>query len=181
MFRIRILVPAVALILTLCLLPAQAEPLFRGREAIPSDAVILFDGKNLSSWAYTGSDKPADWKLAKGYMQARGGDIRTKADFGDCQLHVEFWLPLMADKSGQGRANSGVFLQGNYEVQVLDSYGLKSEVGDCGAIYSIHTPLVNACRPPENWQTYDIFFHAPRFDATGKKTANARLSVLQNG
>src|SRR5881394_3082222 len=91
------------------------------------------------------------------------GDIHTKEVFGDCHLHVEFWLPLMADKTGQARANSGVYLQGRYEVQVLDSYGLNSQDNDCGGIYGVAKPLVNACKAPTVWQSYDIEFHSPKF------------------
>jgi hypothetical protein len=161
---------------------AIAEPLFRGSELIPSDAIILFDGKDLSQWVQRDSGEPANWKAENDYLNTGHGDIWTKQKFGDLQLHVEFWLPLIADAKGQGRANSGVFLQGwNYEVQILDSYGLNSGKNDCGAIYNIYPPMVNACRPPQNWQTYDIFFHPAKFDADGKKTANARISVMQNG
>lgn len=159
-----------------------AEPLFKADEAIPADAIVLFDGKDLSQWVKCGTDQPAQWKIEDGYIQAQGGDICTKRKFADCQLHVEFWLPLMPDAQGQGRANSGIFLMGwVYEIQILDSYGLPTTKNDCGAIYNLTAPMVNACRPPEQWQTYDIFFHAPRFDADGKKTADARISVLQNG
>src|SRR5690606_18910853 len=114
------------------------------------------------------------------YMEVvpKSGDICSKELFYDCQVHVEFWLPLMADQTGQARANSGVYLQGRYEVQVLDSYGLDSGDDDCGAIYKLSPPLENACRPPENWQTYDILFLAPRFNENGRKTDNARISVL---
>ena len=158
-----------------------AADLFKGDEAIPSDAIVLFDGKDLSQWVRCGSNDPASWKVENGYMQVRGGNIRSKQEFGDHQLHVEFWLPVMSGASGQGRANSGVYVQGSYEIQVLDSYGLKSGGGDCGAIYGVAAPMVNACRPPEHWQSYDIFFRAPRFDSNVAKTANARVSVLQNG
>lgn len=114
-------------------------------------------------------------------MQVQGGSIRTKQVFDDCQLHVEFWLPLMPEARGQARANSGVYLQGRYEVQVLDSYGLDSQNNDCGAIYGVAAPLVNACRPPQHWQSYDIIFRAPKFDETGKVISKARITVLQNG
>lgn len=156
-----------------------AEALFKGNEAHPADAVVLFDGKSLAEWTLL-DGKPADWRLENDYMEVRGGSIRTKREFTDCQLHVEFWLPSMPNATGQGKANSGVYLQGRYEVQVLDSYGLKSGGGDCGAIYGVSAPLVNACRPPEQWQTYDIFFHAPRFEGD-KQISKARMSVLQNG
>jgi hypothetical protein len=162
--------------------PACAKDLFAGDDAVPSDAVVLFDGKDLSQWVQCGTrDKPASWKVGNGYMQAHGGSICTKQAFKDCQLHIEFWLPLMKDAHGQERANSGVYLQDAYEVQVLDSYGLQSQVGDCGAIYSIAPPIVNACRPPEQWQSFDIFFHAAKFDENRKKTADARMSAMQNG
>ncbi|MDO8587191.1 MAG: DUF1080 domain-containing protein [Armatimonadota bacterium] len=156
--------------------------LFSGSEAVPADAIVLFDGKDLSQWTYMNS-RAADWKIESGYMQVRGGSIRTKQEFaGDYQLHVEFCLPLMADVKGQDRANSGVYLNSAYEVQVLDSYDLPEIAdGDCGAIYSIATPIANACRPPETWQSYDIIFHSPKMDKDGKKIANARMTVLQNG
>ena len=113
----------------------------------PKDAIVLFNGKDLSAWqSRKGGD--AKWKIKDGYMEVvpGTGDIYTKEVFGDCQLHVEFWLPLMADKHGQERANSGVYLQGRYEIQVLDSYGLDSKDNDCGGIYKIAAPLKNACR-----------------------------------
>ena len=158
-----------------------AQPLFKGSEPIPADAIVLFDGKDLSQWQH-GDGEPATWKIENGYAITQKADILTKQLFADCQLHVEFWLPLMAEATGQARANSGVFFMGlTYEIQVLDSYGLNSDAGDCGAMYSIFPPLVNACRPPEQWQSYDAVFHAPRFDASGTKTANARITVLHNG
>ena len=156
-----------------------AQPLFTGNEAVPKDATVLFDGKGLSEWTLL-DGKPADWRLEGDYMEVRGGNIRTKREFTDCQLHVEFRLPSMPNASGQAKANSGVYLQGRYEVQVLDSYGLKSQNNDCGGIYEVAAPLVNACRPPEQWQTYDIIFHAPRFEGD-KLISKARMTVLQNG
>lgn len=159
-------------------------PLFKGSESIPSDATVLFDGKDFSAWVKR-SDRqsPADWKVENGYVEVvpRTGDVCTKELFYSCQLHVEFWLPLMADCKGQARANSGVYLQGRYEVQVLDSYGLDSKDDDCGGIYKLAAPMVNACRPPEQWQTYDILFIAPEFNEHGTKTKNARISVIHNG
>ncbi|MGQ9454592.1 MAG: 3-keto-disaccharide hydrolase [Armatimonadota bacterium] len=166
----------------LCVGMLHAEELFRGDESIPNDAIVLFNGKDLSWWVSCDGKSPANWKVENGYMIAGGGDICSKQLFKDCQLHVEFWVPLMKEARGQGRGNSGVFLQGwNYEVQILDSYGLTPGAGDCGAIYSIAPPMVNACRPPEHWQTFDIFFHAARFDEKGNKIENARMSVIQNG
>lgn len=159
---------------------SNSGSLFEGNEPIPADAIVLFDGNDLSQWQHANGE-PASWRIENGYAITQKADIYTKQLFADCQLHVEFWLPLMAEARGQARSNSGVFFMGfNYEVQVLDSYGLESKDNDCGAIYSIHAPLVNACRPPEQWQTYDIAFHAPVFDA-GDKIANARITVFQNG
>lgn len=157
-------------------------PLFKGSEPIPADAIALFDGKDLSGWLKRGKDEPAAWKVENGYFEVvpGTGDIVTKQKFNDFQLHVEFWLPLMADCKGQARANSGVYCQGRYEVQVLDSYELDSKDDDCGGIYKLAAPMVNASRPPENWQTYEIFFKAPRFNEHGTKTTNARISVLHN-
>lgn len=145
-------------------------------------AKVLFDGKDLSNWlAKRGG--PAAWKVKDGYMEVvpGSGDICTKDGFGDFQLHVEFWLPLMADARGQDRANSGVYLQGRYEVQVLDSYGLQSQDNDCGAIYKLSAPLRNANKKPERWQTYDIAFRAARVDAGGAVKEMARVTVFHNG
>ena len=165
-----------------CSVAAQApKPLFKHTEVIPKDAIVLFDGKSLSKWVNESPGKPVGWKIEKGYAQVRGGSIVTKQQFTDYQLHVEFWLPLMPSNGGQARANSGVFMIGAYEIQVLDSYGFGLKKNGCGSIYSVKAADVNACRPPQTWQTFDIFFHAPKFDASGKKIANARVSVLQNG
>ncbi|MEI6512044.1 MAG: DUF1080 domain-containing protein [bacterium] len=157
--------------------------LYKGTEGIPADAIVLFDGKDMSNWTKRKDGTPAAWKVENGYMEVvpGHGDILSKELFNDCQVHVEFWLPLMADCKGQARSNSGVYLQSRYEVQVLDSYELDSGFDDCGAIYTQWKPMVNAGRPPEVWQTYDILFKAPRFNELGVKIANARLSVLFNG
>jgi hypothetical protein len=149
----------------------------------PKGAIVLFDGKSLDQWASRNDPKkPAPWKPVEGgAMQAGGGDIITKEKFdGHFKLHVEFRVPYMPKATGQGRGNSGVYLQGRYEVQVLDSYGLDPKDNDCGAIYTIAKPLVNACKAPTVWQSYDIDFHAPTF-ADGKKTEPGRISVLHNG
>ncbi len=162
-------------------MPTTNKPLFRGDESIPADAVVLFDGTNLDAWQH-GDGSPASWPIRDGYAVTAKADIVSKQLFTDCQLHVEFWLPLMAEATGQARSNSGVFFMGfTYEMQVLDSYGLESTAWDCGAMYSVTEPLVNANRPPEQWQSYDAVFHAPRFDAAGKKIANARITVFLNG
>jgi hypothetical protein len=153
-----------------------------GVQPPPSDAVILFDGSSVSGWT-TRDGKPAGWTVSDHILvcQPKTGDIVTAKTFGSAQIHVEFITPVEQGE-GQDRGNSGVYLHGRYEVQVLDSY--KSETypdGQCAAIYKQHAPLVNACRPQGQWQTYDIIFHAPVFDSAGKKTANARATVLHNG
>lgn len=160
----------------------SADSLFKADEPRPADAVVLFDGKDLSGWLRAGTNQRAGWKVENGYVEVNGtGNIVTKQEFGSYQLHLEYWLPLMADAKGQARSNSGVFLGGCYEVQILDSYGLNSQWDDCGGIYKVAAPLVNACRPPEQWQTYDMIFHASTFDKDGEKLANAKLTVVQNG
>jgi 3-keto-disaccharide hydrolase len=148
----------------------------------PKYATVLFDGKDLSAWV-SRNGKAAGWKIEKDYAEvvAGSGDIYTKQTFTDFQLHVEFCLPLMADARGQARANSGVYLQGRYEIQVLDSYGLESKNNDCGAFYLIAAPLKNACKKPEKWQSYDIAFRTARFDGAGKVKEFARATVFHNG
>lgn len=149
----------------------------------PEGAVVLFDGKSLDRWAAKGdAKKAAPWKLVDGgAVQVAGGDIVTKDLFGGhFKLHVEFRVPYMPKASGQGRGNSGVYVQGRYEVQVLDSYGLDSKDNDCGGIYSVAKPLVNACKAPTVWQSYDIDFQAPKF-TDGKKTEPGVITVLHNG
>ena len=147
--------------------------------------VVLFDGTADSltkNWLKRGTANPAAWKIVDGAMVALGGDVMTKERFMDYQLHIEFRTPDMPNATGQGKGNSGVFQQGRYEIQVLDSFGFAEPgMGDCGALYNQAAPLVNACRPAREWQTYDITFKAPRFDETGKQTAAGRVTVLQNG
>jgi hypothetical protein len=149
----------------------------------PKGAKVLFDGKSLDGWVYRKDGKtPAAWKLVSGdAMEVKGGDIHTKEKFGGkFKLHVEFRVPYLPKKSGQGRGNSGVYVQGHYEVQVLDSYGLKSKDNDCGAIYEVAAPLVNACKAPTVWQSYDIEFTAPKYK-DGKKVEGAKMTVYHNG
>jgi len=149
----------------------------------PSDAVVLFDGKDLSKWAHK-DGSAAKWKVENGYFEVvpKAGYIYTREAFGDCQLHVEFAEPFPAKGENQDRGNSGVFLQGLYETQVLDSYQSKTYAdGQAGAIYGQYPPLVNASRPPGQWQTYDIVFHGPRFDKDGKLLRPARETVFHNG
>jgi hypothetical protein len=160
----------------------RAEEKRDDNSAPPKDAVVLFDGKDLSKWQKYPAGGDAGWKLVDGAMEVAGGDIITKDKFRDMKLHLEFMPPYMPDAHGQARGNSGVFVMDNYEVQVLDSYGLpKLEVGDCAALYSKKVPDKNAARPPAQWQTYDMEFKAPRFDPSGKKTTNARITLYWNG
>jgi hypothetical protein len=151
----------------------------------PSDAVVLFDGRSLDRWRSGDSaGGPAKWKLGDGYMEvvAGTGMLATKEAFGDVQLHIEWREPTPPKGTSQERGNSGVFLMGLYEVQVLDSYrNVTYPDGQAGAIYGQFPPLVNASRPPGEWQTYDIVFHRPHFDAGGKVTRPARMTVVQNG
>jgi hypothetical protein len=149
----------------------------------PADAVVLFDGKDLAAWT-DAKGQPARWKVENGYMEVvpKTGGIRTAAGFGDCQLHVEWMAPSPAKGADQDRGNSGVFLMDLYEVQVLDCYGNKTYAdGMTAAIYGQFPPLVNACRPPGEWQTYDIVFHRPRFDKDGKVLSPATMTVFHNG
>jgi hypothetical protein len=155
----------------------------------PPGAVVLFDGKNLDAWTQRDGKSPAKWKLVdlgpRGQAMEGvkgGGDILTKEKFGgNFKLHVEFRVPYEPKASGQGRGNSGVYVQGRYEVQVLDSYGIaKPGMGDCGAIYGIAVPKVNACKAPTVWQAYDIEFTAPECK-DGKKVKNGRMTVHHNG
>jgi hypothetical protein len=151
----------------------------------PSDAIILFDGKNFSNWERKTGGGEVKWNLEENAMTVTGGagDIKTKQGFGDCQLHIEWRTPKEVKGSGQGRGNSGIFLMGRYELQVLDNYNNRTySNGQAGSIYKQHIPLVNACRPPGEWQTYDIIFIAPRFnekDSTLKSPAY--ITVLHNG
>lgn len=155
-----------------------------GMRQPPSDAIVLFDGSALSNWRSADGSSPARWRLADGYMEvvAGTGNIATASGFGDVQLHVEWMAPLPVTSEGQGRGNSGVFLMGIYEIQVLDSYQNPTYAdGLAGAIYGQYPPLVNACRPPGEWQTYDVVFHRPRFGADGSLTSAARMTILHNG
>lgn len=147
----------------------------------PPGAIILFDGKNLDRWQMT-DGKPATFKLVDNHaMQVNGGNMMTKDKFdGKFKLHVEFRVPYEPTKHGQERGNSGVYVQGRYEVQVLDSYGLEPKNNECGGIYEVAAPLANACKAPTVWQSYDIEFTAPVFQ-DGKKVEPARMTVFHNG
>jgi hypothetical protein len=143
---------------------------------------VLFDGERTDGWT-TRDGKPCPWKVLEDEsMVAGGGDIISTELFEDVQLHVEFWLPKFPPEvTGQARGNSGVYLQGRYEIQILDTYGLPAEKHGCGAIYGKKKPKESACTPPETWQSYDIKFRAPAYDESGKKVKNARMLVIHNG
>jgi lysophospholipase L1-like esterase len=157
--------------------PGPAEPV-----PAPADAIVLFDGSGLDAWE--GGD---GWKVNAGVLTVGKGPIQTKQGFGDCQLHLEFRMPDPPAGKGQGRGNSGVFLMGQYEIQVLDSFEDGTDGprtypdGQCGALYKQQPPAVNACRRPGEWQTYDILFTRPRFAADGSLAAPGRVSVIHNG
>ncbi len=149
----------------------------------PANATVLFDGKDLSKWQ-SGRGGEARWKVENGYLEAvRGtGNIRTKDKFADFQLHLEFATPAQVSGSSQGRGNSGVLINGMYEVQVLDSFNNPTYPdGQAGALYGQTPPLVNASKPPGEWQTFDIIFESPRWDAGGKLVKNANVTVIHNG
>ena len=148
----------------------------------PKNAIVLFDGTSLESWMKR-DGTPAAWRVADGAMEVvpGAGDICTRQRLADHYLHIEFRLSDMPDVVGQRKSNSGVFLQGRYELQVLDSSGwVKPGMGDCGAVYDQYAPLTNACLPPLQWQTYDVVFRAPRCEGKVVKE-RARLTVLLNG
>lgn len=148
----------------------------------PKGAQLLFNGKDLTGWVKTdGTSEPTWVILDGGILQVKGGNIITRQTFdGNFKLHVEFRVPFMPEAKGQARGNSGVYVQGRYEVQILDSYGLESKDNDCGGIYSVAAPKVNACKAPTIWQSYDIEFQAPKCE-NGKKVEPARMTVYHNG
>ena len=149
----------------------------------PSDAIVLFDGKDLSAWIDEDGNKPK-WQVKDGIINVvpKSGDIYTKQGFGDCQLHIEFRTPAEVEGEGQDRGNSGIFLQSRYELQVLDSYENRTySNGQAGSIYKQYIPLVNACKQPGEWQTYDIVYKAPRFNEDKTLKSPGYITVLQNG
>jgi hypothetical protein len=165
-------------------MPPVVDPGPAGPPApVPADAIVLFDGRDLSGWT-NAKGGAAAWQIRDGYMEVTKGvgGIRTTRAFGDCQLHVEWASPSPPVGSSQDRGNSGVFLMERYELQVLDSYNSKTYAdGMAAAIYGQFPPLVNASRAPGEWQTFDIVFRAPRFDAQGGLAAPARMTVFHNG
>jgi len=144
----------------------------------PTRAVVLFDGKNFDAWQNTD-----DWVIVDDVMMVtpKGKVLETKQTFGDVDLHIEFRTPLMASSRGQGRGNCGVQLHGAYEIQVLDSYGLEGYYNECGALYKLSAPRVNACAPPVQWQTYDINYTAPVYNDGGELGTFGRMTVYHNG
>jgi len=151
----------------------------------PAGAIVLFNGEDFKKWKHTGKKADEDsvrWRLVDGAMEVKPGtgSIITRKEFADVKLHLEFRTPFMPEARGQGRGNSGVYLQGRYEVQVLDSYGLEGKDNECGGIYRVAPPLINMCAPPTQWQTYDITFRAARLDSAGKKQ-DAYTTVIHNG
>jgi hypothetical protein len=146
----------------------------------PDGAIVLFDGTDLKGWVKTNGNGPADWPVEGGIFTVGQGNIMTTQRFSNFQLHLEFNIPYMPDKRGQGRGNSGVYLTGNHELQILDSYKLTLRNDDCGAIYKQITPSVNACKPPLQWQSYDVTFHKAVVNE-GQVAKKARVTVVHNG
>lgn len=162
--------------------PVVAPPPAGAPVAPPGDAIVLFGGEHLRE--FRGRDgEAARWRVAGGSMEVNGtGDVQTAREFGDCQVHLEWMAPAEPEGESQHRGNSGVFLLGRYEVQILDSFENPTYAdGQAAALYGQFPPLVNACRRPGEWQTYDIVFRAPRFDEDGVLLAPARVTVLHNG
>lgn len=150
----------------------------------PSDALVLFDGTHWNEWTSAKENSAVAWTLqdGAGTVVPNTGDIVSKRSFGDMQLHLEFRAPIVVKGEGQGRGNSGVFLQNRYEVQILDAFENRTySNGQTGSIYKQSIPLVNACRKPGEWQTYDILYTAPRFNSDGILVAPAHVTVLHNG
>ncbi len=187
MHFLRLTAGAVALGLTWTALGAETvppvvtpAPAFSQGAGAPSDAVVLFDGKNLAAWkGENGGD--AKWRVVDGAMEMSGGGLMTREEFGDIQLHIEWASPAEVKGEGQSRGNSGIYFQGRYEIQVLDSYQNPTYPnGQASAFYGHSAPLVNASRKPGEWQTYDIVFRAPKTDKDGKVQPGS-FTVLHNG
>jgi hypothetical protein len=153
-----------------------------GTTTAPSDAIILFDGKDMSAWKAKAGDGGASWPVKKGAFTVSKGSISTKKEFGDFQLHIEWSAPDQVTGTSQGRGNSGIFLQDRYELQVLDNYNNRTYAnGQAGSIYKQTPPLVNAMRPPTEWNVYDVAYTAPRFKEDGTLFSPARVTVFHNG
>jgi hypothetical protein len=170
-----------ATIAALMFLSAQQRP---ENPKAPAGAIMLFDGHGLSHWVMKKDRAPPAWKLETGYMEVvpGTGDLMTREKFGDFKLHVEFWIPRMPLSFGQARGNSGVYLQGRHEIQILDSYhNPTNPTGACGALYDTIAPSRNPARPPEEWQSFDITYRAPRMDSSGHLVEPGDVSVIFNG
>ena len=156
---------------------------FGDTPVVPSDAVVLFDGKDLSKWAHA-DGSAAKWKIENGYMEVVPGSgiLRTKDEFRDFQLHIEWATPARVKGNGQGRGNNGLNIFGRYEIQILDSYNNETYAdGQAASIYGQTPPLVNASRPPGKWQSYDVIWEGPRWDASSNLVKKAYVTVLHNG
>jgi hypothetical protein len=161
--------------------PPVIEP--GNAQKAPSDAIVLFDGSSLNEWVSAKNGGQPGWTVENGILTVKGGagDIKTKQQFSDCQLHIEWRTPAKVEGDGQGRGNSGIFLMEQYELQVLDNYNNKTySNGQAGSLYKQLIPLVNACRKPGEWQSYDVIFTAPRFKSDGTLESPARITVLHN-
>src|SRR6185436_14042572 len=147
----------------------------------PSNALALFEGNDLAAWV-DAQDHPARWRVEEDHVTVDPGrgDILTRRSFGDFQLHLEFWLPEMPEASGQDRSNSGIYLQGRYELQILDSFGMEPTDDGCGALYKRAAPLWNACRRPEVWQSLDVAFSSRRPDGPARLTAFLNGVLIHN-
>ena len=166
--------------------PIPKEAYSISDSAAPDDAIVLFDGKDLSKWNAKWSDKESGWQINKDgsvtVVFDGSGGIETKENFGSVQLHVEWKTSEDISHKNQSRSNSGVFLQGRYEIQILDSYKSPTYVnGQAGSVYKQYIPLVNASRKPGEWQSYDIIFDAPKFDSDGNKIKSGYFTVFHNG
>jgi len=160
--------------------PAMVEGAAHGKA--PSDAIVLFDGKSLDKW--TGNNNTASWEVKDGYFQVKpgSGNIRTKDGFGSCQFHIEWMVPETCNCNGQQGCNSGLFFMDRYELQILGSNPNKTYVdGMAGAMYGQYPPLVNPCRPNGQWNTYDVIFHAPKFNEDGSVAKPGTMTVIFNG
>jgi hypothetical protein len=147
----------------------------------PECATVLFDGHDLSAWTAPDNVAPK-WKVQNGYVEvvAKTGNMSTRRLFRNFQLHVEFWVPYRPNEEDEERGNSGIYLQGKYEIQILDSYGRQPNKTACGSLYTFAAPLRNACKKAEKWQSFDIAFAAPHYDQAGKLMDKARVTVFQN-
>ncbi|NBX92518.1 MAG: DUF1080 domain-containing protein [Proteobacteria bacterium] len=158
--------------------------LFLGVFPLEAAPQVLFDGQDLTGWVNSKSGEAAQWKVENGYLEGVPGlgDIETLAVFEDFDLHAEFWIPYLPHKTGQDRGNSGIFLQGRYEIQILDTWNNETYLeGICGALYKLIAPKINMSLPPEQWQTYDIQFKSPRLDSDGQVVEKGEVTVVHNG